>query len=562
MASNDHKALPIGIDNFYDIRHGDFCYVDKTYLIQRLLDTKTRAILFSRPRRFGKSLALNMLRRFFDCNEKEKNRPLFEGLAVAQSERYMAEQGKYPVVFLNLKDVKGSTQDRIEEAFKEVLRDAIDPFAYLLRSDKLEPSEKDRLQELLSCQVSLISLSLSLNRLCSLLAKHHGQPVVILIDEYDTPLQSAYINGCSQPICDLMRNLFSSTLKSNDTLRLGVITGVVRIAKDSLFSGLNNLKVDTILSDKYADCFGFTPAEVARMAHEYAVPDKIEEIQAWYDGYRFGNQDIYNPWSVIQYFDEGCQPQAYWLDTSSNDLVIEALHNLAETQHGEVQNLYEGGSVVATVDTSVTFPQLQSEPGRTDANTLYSLMAVCGYLKPVQHIVDDAYRLVIPNGEIRKIFAREILRHLQARLRFDKLQELRLAIICGQSQQFATLLNAYILASLSYFDTTEKFYHGWMMGLLFALNEEYVCQSNREAGSGRADIVLKPRQNRVLPGLIFELKHSASPEQLPEKAAEALKQMEERRYVADFSSEVREVLGYGIAFCQKQCEIAQRTWQR
>ena len=554
------KKLPIGVSDFRAIMLDNGYYVDKTRLVAKLLDSVLLggALLFTHPRRFGKSLALDMLRCFFDCGAKEENRPLFEGLTVAQSDRYMSEQGKYPVLYMNLKDVGRDTLESTESNLRNALLNALSPFTYLLQSDKLSPLDKERLQKVLTDSVSLDDLSFSIHLVCSLLAKHHGQPTVILVDEYDAPLQAAYLNGFYKPVCDVMRNFFSSALKDNRHLRLGVITGVLRIAKESLFSGLNNLKVDTILSENYADCFGFTQAEVVDMAHYYAASDKIGELCEWYDGYRFGEQDIYNPWSVLQYFDNNCKAQAYWLDTSGNDLTKQLLGNLADKQHDQLLALYNDGSVEKKVDVSVTYQQL----GDMDSDLVFSLLAVSGYLKPVKRLYEGQYRLMIPNKEIKTIYSEEILGHLQRRLQFKEIRCLRSAIIEGDQQRFADLLRKYLVASVSCFDTVEAFYHGWLLGLLLILDDEYTCLSNRESGEGRSDLMLMPRRGRAYPGMVFELKRSRTVRQMAEKAAEALGQIEDKDYISAFPPQVTEIVGYGIAFCRKRCEVVQKVWRR
>ena len=568
MENTNCKALPIGISDFRDIRSNDFCYVDKTYLIQRLIDSQARALLFTRPRRFGKSLALDMLRCFFDCNSQEENRPLFEGLAVSQSARYMSEQGKYPVISFNFKTATGNSREDIEVNMRNALRDALLPLDYLTQSGALSMRERSAVDQLLSSLVNdsssprnvIDNISTSLGFICSLLAKHHGQPTVILVDEYDAPLQAAYLNGFYKPVCDVMRNFFSSALKDNRHLRLGVITGVLRIAKESLFSGLNNLEVDTILSDDYADCFGFTQDEIDELAEAYGVTDKLEEISEWYDGYRFGELDIYNPWSVLQYFKNKCHPQAYWLETSSNDIVKAFLKRLVKSPGNPVVKLYQGGAVTASVDASVVYDQLSSAD--EDNNTLFSLMAVSGYLKPVERMRADRYKLVIPNRESKTIYSQEILSHLEEGLGMGSLAELGDAIVQGQVQTFTELLNRYMAASLSYYDTVEAFYHGWVMGLLLILDSDYYCLSNREAGEGRSDIMLMPRPGRANPGMVFELKRSLTVRQMAEKAAEALGQIEDKDYISAFPPQVTEVVGYGIAFCRKRCEVVQKVWRR
>ena len=416
------KKLPIGVSSFAAIRRSNGYYVDKTQLIMRLIDStpRTSAILFTRPRRFGKTLNLDMLNCFFDCNAKEKNRPLFDGLEVSKSPRHMEEQGIYPVIFISFKDTKSASPAAMEKDLRNALLNAYGRFDYLLQSDKLSNLDKKRLDQLLDPRANLDDFSSSLSLLCSTLAKHHGQPVVLLIDEYDVPMQMAYQHNNYGPIRDFMRNFLSAGLKDNHNLRLAVITGVLRIAKDSLFSGLNNLIVDTILSKNYDDCFGFTQTDVEAMLEYYGKSEKLAELKDWYDGYRFGESDIYNPWSVLQYMRQDCCADAYWLDTSSNDLSIEFLQRLEEKDRDKVWDLYRGGSVTAPIDTSVSYQQLDS----CDPDVLFSLMAVTGYLKPIRELGRSRYQLQVPNAEINTIFADEILRYLKQGKHVTGLQEI------------------------------------------------------------------------------------------------------------------------------------------
>ena len=584
MAGTELKKLPVGVSDFECIRRYDSYYADKTQLITKLLDNvhPEGAVLFTRPRRFGKSLALDMLHRFFDSNAKEENRPLFAGLAVSQSERYMAEQGKYPIIHITFKDAKCLTWQVAEVVMRDMLSSIFQSYGYLLESTLLSEDEKRKLKTLRSGDANLAQFRSSLGFLCQVLHRHHGQPVVLLIDEYDVPIQSAYQNGYYDEMIDFMRAFFTAGLKDNPHLRLAVLTGVMRIAKESLFSGLNNLTVDTILQDKYSDCFGFTQDEVTEMAAYYGKLDKLAEIKDWYDGYRFGQRDIYNPWSVLRYFSEDCLPAPYWMDTSSNDLIIEFLRSLQEQQRKQIMALYRGGTVEASVDTAVSYQQLQicrellsngeqkqsdDEQGQSGkeqvqidcANTVFSLMAVSGYLKPVEALGGDDFNLQVPNAEVNTIFAKEILRYLQSGNRVTSLHKLWRALRQGDSTTFAATLKEVLLQSASYFDGTEAFYHGFMTCLLLGLDENYKVLSNREAGLGRADILLQPRFDKSLPGFVFEFKESKKAEGLEQLAEAALQQIAERRYAAAFPPEIKEVRCYGLAFCRKECRLRQVT---
>ena len=341
MSMQAKKKLPIGVSDFASIISENGYYADKTQLITKILDNiyPRGAILFTRPRRFGKTLALDMLRCFFDCNAKEANRSLFNGLAVSKSPQHMEEQGKYPVIYLTFKNAKYFNWEQAQEGLCYELNELLAPYEYLEHSPVLNDDEKQKLHKLISSGVNLTMLRSSLIFLSRILVKHHAQPVVILIDEYDVPIQAAYQNGYYAEMIDFMRAFMTTGLKDNPNLRLAVLTGVMRIAKESLFSGLNNLTVDTILSEDYDDCFGFTQADVEAMLKYYGKSEKLAELKDWYDGYRFGERDIYNPWSVLQYLRKKCRADAYWLDTSSNDLTISFLRRLEEKERDKVWDL-------------------------------------------------------------------------------------------------------------------------------------------------------------------------------------------------------------------------------
>ena len=558
MEAKLYKNLPIGVSDFRDVICSRFYYVDKTVLIQRLLDNQARAVLFTRPRRFGKSLALDMLHRFFDCNAKEENRSLFSGLAVSQSEHHMVEQGKYPIIHLTFKDAKYNSWQQAERRLALSFAEQFKRYEYLLSSERISQTDKNQLLLIQAGQADLDILSSSLSFLGRIMHRHHGQPVVLLIDEYDVPIQSAYQNHYYEDMILFMRSFFTAGLKDNPDLRLAVLTGVMRIAKESLFSGLNNLKVDTILSEDYADCFGFTQTEVEKMAHYYGRQDKIGELQAWYDGYRFGESDIYNPWSVLMYFSNRCKAQAYWLDTSSNDLTIEFLRRLETNKREQVWALYRGGTVKAAVDTAVSYQQLDS----ADPDIIFSLMAVTGYLKPIQALSGGRYLLQVPNAEINSVFSAEIAGYLKREHSVTDLQELLDALQANDNKAFLAKLRDILVQSVSFFDGQEAFYHGFITCLLLGLSEYYQVLSNREAGLGRADILLQPRFDNSLPGLVFELKRGDEATQLDSLAEDALRQIAEKQYAAAFPPEIREVRCYGLAFCKKECELRTESIRR
>ncbi|MCR5660740.1 MAG: ATP-binding protein [bacterium] len=580
MESAEKKLKPnVGIANFYKLRTTGCYYADKTFLIPRLLDTRTEVILFTRPRRFGKTLNMTMLQRFFDCNPVSgqtpaENRRLFEGLSICQDTEAMAEQGKYPVIFMSLKDMEFATWDEFKLQMQDKLKMLSANYMYLLESVKLNSVEKQKFADFTDKNTSFENYRPFLLNMTSLLQKHHGAPAILLIDEYDAPIQGAYAHGYYDEMITFMRSFLGAGLKDNPALKFACLTGVMRIAKESIFSGLNNLTVDTVLSEDFADCFGFTQQEVDAMAKYLGYEDKLPEIKAWYDGYLFGNQEIYNPWSVLNYFKNRGKAQAYWVSTSSNGVVAEVLKTADSDTRDQLLCLLDGNAIETEVETGVSYRELTGE-----TNSIFSFLLMTGYLKPQEELEDGNYLLTIPNSEIRKVYPREILSMLKNELNFSGIKTMFEFMLNGNAAKFQEKLSQYYSACVSFYDTGELFCQGFMLGLLSSIVTNYHIKSNRETGLGRADIMLFPRDNakdskgKRYPGIILELKYehfqkAAEPATLPDDdkdalqdlAQEALAQITAKNYTAELASAgCEQILQYGLAFGHKQTAVAAAT---
>ncbi|MCR5660510.1 MAG: ATP-binding protein [bacterium] len=573
MESTEEKLVPpIGITDFNEIRTDNFYFVDKTCLIAKLLKSKAKAILFTRPRRFGKTLNTSMIQYFFDCNPVNgktpaENRRLFDGLSICQDAEAMNEQGKYPVIFMSMKDMKFTAWEKFLGCIKYAIREQADQFCYLKESSKLSETERAQVAELLSSNISDEACSQSLRLLSRLLQKHHGVPAILLIDEYDAPIQEAYAQGYYNEMITFMRSFLGAGLKDNPALKFACLTGVMRVAKESIFSGLNNLTVDTVLSKKFADCFGFTQQEVDDMAKYLGHENKLPEIKAWYDGYLFGDKEIYNPWSVLNYFNHDNEAKAYWVSTSSNGVVTEVLQKADTAAREQLLGLMDGKPVKAKVETSVSYRELNSS-----GNSIFSFLLMTGYLKPVQDLGRSEYTLTIPNYEINEIYPREILGMLSNELNFNGIEQLFEYMMDGDDYHFQEQISRYYSACVSYYDTGELFCQGFMLGLAAALIPYYFVKSNLEAGNGRVDIILTPRPEtkdykwRKFPGIVIELKYVKfkkgsktrdSFKRLKEQAQKALAQITENNYTAELTNAgITPVLQYGLAFGHKATAVA------
>ena len=547
--------LPIGVAD-YRLASTEYYYIDKTLMIKEFLDERPMVSLFTRPRRFGKTLNMDMLRTFFEKTAEDTS-VYFRDKAIWQcGERYRSYQGKYPVIFLTFKDVKFTTWQETFQSIRELIAKEAYRHLELKDSDRCDAFDKKAFLRLQQGNADETELANALADLSLALHKHYGIAPIIIIDEYDIPIQQGYMQGFYDKVILFMRNLFSGGLKDNKHLSYGFLTGILRVAKESIFSGLNNLVINSVLDNKYSEYFGFTASEVQQMAAYYGVADKYAELCAWYDGYRFGRTEIFNPWSVINYFNSGCEPRAFWQTTGSNDIIGEIIGVADAEIYERLTSLVNGKSFVTYIDTSVIYPQIKSNP-----SSIYSFLLVAGYLKVLKTVPafsgDFMCEVALPNKEIAYVYNKEILQKLDKVIPMAAAISMQEALYSADSQKLKAVMQSLLANSVSSFDTAgENFYHGFMLGLCALLSNAYVT-SNREAGDGRYDIQLMPK-NAALPGILIELKAEkhADAEQLKKLAAVALKQIHDKNYAADMQSHgVKTIYKYGVAFSGKKVEI-------
>ena len=548
--------LPVGISD-YRLASTEYYYVDKTLMIRDFLDERPMVSLFTRPRRFGKTLNMDMLRTFFEKTDEDTSVLFRDKKIWACGQRYRSYQGRYPVIFLTFKDVKRDTWEETYEHIARLIEGEFLRHGELAESGALNEYEKAYYRRVVSGEGDQTDLISSLASLSEMLHKHHGEPAVIIIDEYDTPIQQGYLNDFYEPAVSFMRTFFSGGLKDNRHLAFGFLTGVLRAAKESVFSGLNNLAVNSVVEKKYSEYFGFTAAEVAEMAEYYGASNKLGEICDWYDGYRFGDAEIFNPWSVVSYFSAGCDARAYWVSSGDNGIIGEVLEHADEAVFDQLARLVQGEPVSALIDTSVVYPQIRSNP-----SSVFSLLLVCGYLKTVgprrSFGGGDVYDVALPNREISIVYRREILDRLEGVIPRASAIGIQEAVCSGDVDALRERLNSLLKSTVSYFDTAkESFYHGLMLGLLAMTEGRYALSSNDESGDGRYDICLSPKQPG-LPGIIVELKAERKRDvaELKRLAEDAIRQIGEKAYDAQLrQAGVTRVIEYGVAFSGKDVEV-------
>ncbi len=556
------RPMPVGIEDFKKLIQREYYFVDKTRFIRELLDIQTEVTLITRPRRFGKTLTLSMLQYFFTLENAEENRELFRGLDIESAgEKYMREQGTRPVVFLTLKEVRAGKQDVMMDLLARTLQWLYQCYPYLLTSDRLSEEDKKAFHRVIALHGNEADLRMSLCFLMQCLEKHHGEKPVLLLDEYDAPILSAWEKGYYEECINFMRGFLGPALKTNPSLYFAVLTGVTRVSKESIFSGLNNLDVCGVLSDTYADAFGFTQEEAARLMEECGVGDKMPELKKWYDGYRFGQVEIYNPWSVINFIKNGCKFQPYWLNVSGNSILHVLLEHVDEDRRKELEGLMNEIPVEAVIDEGVIYSDI-----RESSNALYMMMLTTGYLKAVEADWDPAgeelpcCKLLIPNKEIRMVYRKEILGWMATRSDSIQLRHMLRAMVSGDAATFRNRLQKILTGIVSYHDAAnnpENFYHGLLLGFAVLMSGSYRVESNRESGYGRFDIAFFPLKDGA-PGVILELKSAKSEEAMEEKAKEALRQIEEKSYITELSQQgAGEVWKYGIAFHGKRLWLEQ-----
>ena len=551
------KKLPIGIENFEEMQTQDFYYVDKTALIAELLESWGKVNLFTRPRRFGKTLNMSMLQYFFEIGSDKR---IFDGLKIAEKkelcEKYM---GKYPVVFMSLKGVDGLTFETAYRALCSIIRKEALRLEFLRDSDRLTENEKKSLNRILTGKYDDQDIRDSLQMLCALLEKHYGQKPILLIDEYDVPLDKAYYHGYYPEMIDLIRAMFQSALKTNSSLFFAVLTGCLRVSKESIFTGLNNLMVHSISDVSFDEYFGFTDEEVRKMLADYGLEGHCEETRAWYDGYRFGGQDVYCPWDVINYVyalrhDPEVEPKAYWINTSGNDMVRRLIEKGSDgTEQLEIERLIEGKTIEKALNENLTHSEIDAS-----IENLWSLLYMTGYLTITRKPSGGIYSLRIPNREVQHIFKQQVLSWFKdkARAETDKLTGLYAAFETGDTDTIKEILDEQLLDTVSFYDARESFYHGFLLALLSTCASWNVT-SNIETGKGRSDIIAGRKDRRV--GFVVEVKDVKDEDKLDAACEAALRQIEERDYTAILRRfRVKEIHKYGIAFWDKECRVAMK----
>ena len=555
------KKLPVGIDSFEKLRKEDFYYVDKTGLIADLMANWGEVNLFTRPRRFGKTLNMSMLKCFFEISG---DKSIFDGLTISREkalcETYM---GKYPVVFVSLKGVDGLTFDVAYKALCEIVRKEALRLQFLNESERLTTDEKKSLKRITSGEYNEIDIRNSLQMLSSLLEKHYGQKVILLIDEYDVPLDKAYAHGYYEQMIDLIRAMFGAALKTNDSLFFAVLTGCLRVSKESIFTGLNNLMVHSISDTSFDEYFGFTDAEVGKMLADYGLESHHAEARAWYDGYRFGGQDVYCPWDVINYCyalraSENAKPKAYWMNTSGNDMVRRLISKGTDgTTQVEIERLIAGETITKTLNENLTHNEIDANIGN-----IWSLLYMTGYLTVADYPDGNRYELKIPNYEVRQIFTQQVLEWFndKARAETDKLSDLYAAFETGDVTTITEFLNSQLLDTVSFYDAHESFYHGFLLALLSTC-ANWRVSSNAETGKGRSDIIVERKDRKI--GFVVEVKDVKDEGKLDNACEVAMKQIEEKDYTAILRRyRVKEIWTYGIAFWDKECRVAAKCITR
>ena len=556
--------LPIGVSNFKELVT-NYYYVDKTLMLKEFIDSKPKVSLFTRPRRFGKTLAMDMLKTFFEISDTDTSK-YFKGRHIWNCGReYHLEQGRYPVIFVSFKDIKFPSWEQTYTAIQEIIANEYMRHDVLLTSERCNEFEKDYFRKVIDGSVSEVSMSRAFLELSRMLNKHYGQPAVIIIDEYDTPVQQGYTSGYYEEIVSFMRNLLSGAFKDNSSLSYGFLTGILRVAKESIFSGLNNLAVHSIMDKKYSEYFGFTADEVLKMAEYYDVTGKFDDICEWYDGYRFGDKDIFNPWSVINYFYNSCSAKAYWQSTGDNSIIRQIVSEADDETADNLRILMQGQTISSYVDTSVIYPEIRNDPA-----TIYSFLLAAGYLKIVQsdelHDGNAVCSIAIPNKEIFCVYEREILSALSGLISQSSAIAIRQAIIQQDVSGLQENLQKLLLNSISAFDYAhENFYHGLVLGICAIMNNLYHVDSNRESGYGRYDIQLRPF-DRKLPGIIIELKvlregisEDNAEIELEKSAGEALDQIEKKQYITAMKQDgITRFFRIGASFYKKQVRLASK----
>lgn len=555
----ERKKLPIGIESFEEIRKEGFYYVDKTGLIRDLLNNWGKVNLFTRPRRFGKTLNMSMLKSFFEIGT---DKTLFDGLAISKEmdlcEMYM---GKFPMVFLSLKGVDGLTFEDAVERFKSLIREEAWRLHRTLQDEKLSPYAREMFRRMENRELLSAELPDSLKLFSNVLYEYYGQKVILLIDEYDVPLDKAFQHGYYREMVALVRSLFGQALKTNDFLQFAVLTGCLRVSKESIFTGLNNFDVNSIVDIRHDEHFGFTEKEVWELLQAYGLEQVAAAMKEWYDGYRFGNADVYCPWDVINYAkklqaDPQAEPQAFWINTSGNDLVKRFVDSADKTTQNEIERLIAGETIEKALHLELTYDEIDNS-----IDNLWSVLFATGYLTQEEKAKDGVYRLVIPNREVREVFILQIQEWFKETIVQDgkSMQKFCQAFLAGEADEIGKRLTMILSKMISVLDTKvrndqkENFYHGLLLGLLRS-EPTWLILSNAESGEGFSDIIIEPEDPDA--GIVIEVKYAASIGGLDESCKKAMEQIKVRHYDEKLRNDGRvNILGYGIAFCKKRCKV-------
>ncbi|MDY0217556.1 MAG: AAA family ATPase [Bacteroidales bacterium] len=531
------KGIAIGVDDFKNLRSEDSYFVDKSLFIQELLNDHAEVILFPRPRRFGKTLNMSMLKYFFTHENAIKNRQLFKGLAIEKTELFEKHQGKYPVIFLSLKSCKGNNFEMIFKKASEVISATYQSYEELSTSPLLAAHEKEIIQLIIEQKADIAELTSSLKLLSDYLFKIHQKKVIILIDEYDTLIHEAYLNGFYDTAIDFLKTLLGNALKGNSNLQKAVITGILRISKESMFSDLNNMKVYSVLSEKHNKAFGFTQNEIDQMLKDYHLENQSDNVKKWYNGYYFGNLDIYNPWSILNFIDEKGRFNNYWINTSSNDLVHSFIRKSDQTVKQKIGMLINNDEVYSIIDENISFKNID-----TSAETIISFFLQTGYLKAKyvgKERLKNNYKIEIPNNELRIIYQDVIQKWFDDTVGSSDLNEMLKALTNGDIALFNRILSKFMSESLSYFNLpkktkdVERIYQAFLLGILISLRDDYEITSEKESGYGRYDIAIVPK-DKSKKAIIMELKtiDDFNGDTIDQTLDSALKQIEDRNYEA------------------------------
>ena len=560
------QPIAIGVENYKTIIENNYYYIDKTWMLKELADQKGTVNLFTRPRRFGKTLTLSMVRTFFEdernyAGEKIDNRRYFEGKKIMEAgEKYTDELGQYPVIKLSLKSAKQPTYEMAYNCLRNEMIYEFDRHRYVLEGKRLSDAEKKSYERILDKTAEAGEYETALKLLSACLKKYHGKNTIILIDEYDVPLENAYFRGFYDQMIDFIRSLFESALKTNDALEFAIVTGCLRISKESIFTGLNNLEINSVLSNNYAEDFGFTGEEVEQMLKNYGLEEKLSEVKQWYDGYLFGETEVYNPWSIINYVKTAISesqpfPKPYWSNTSSNSIIRELVEEADSDTKEEIQMLIDGKTIEKPVHEDITYGEIHKSQ-----DNLWNFLFFTGYLKVVSKRFEDRriyLTMSIPNDEVLTIYEDTIREWFDRQTKAIDFQPFYRAVLDGKTEEMEDFLSSLLEKSISYYDNREAFYHGVMVGLFGGLSG-YAMKSNREYGNGRPDLVLSPYNPRK-PVIIFEFKSCKKYTEMAEGCRAALDQIEEKDYAAPFLDKgYTKIIKYGICFCEKTCMVEMR----